>query len=443
MAKGLKHIAAQDLVEFLSDERLRKLRTVADQGLLLHESLDDFELPEGYTKDEVWLILTAIRKQAAIFLPDDPFRDADFWFVTTSALSFDSKMLELRCATHFPLDLSLQTLQGSPYITRFLEQTLARGLEADRISVTEERIHEIFIGAPLENDIDRVISNYFVLSNEAEHLAEREITHGLIETLYYQLIEGVDANQLPRRGEVCKLDERLLPPSSKDCLDAICQRASDDFGDESRFGPVLRIINVSWFFWNFDVFACLNTLVGILLRNIMAIKWGFPVLSWLPVGYYPFGHLDTPRMEAVFNNWSKDYGFGFDFTSYFAVNVQLYLEELDRLELAIGELERLNQRIDEILSSDINNRKKAILASLVREPDALLRIAPHQRMFRVAYATARADFLELERDGYLVREQEGKAFVFRACDDLRERIVRLGEAALSLQASENTSNEMS
>lgn len=441
MARKINHISAEDLLQLLCDDRLRKLRTVADQGFLLHESLDDYELPEGYTKDEVWMILTAIRKQAAIFLPDDPFRSADFWFVTTSALSFDSKMLELRCATHFPLDLSLQTLQGSPYITRFLEQTLARGLEADRIAVSEERIHEIFVGAPLENDIDRVISNYFVLSNMAEHLAEREITHGLIETLYYQLIEGVDASHLPCRGEVCKLDERLLPPSAKDCMDAICERASDDFGDESRFGPVLRIINVSWFFWNFDVFPSLNTLVGILLRNIMAIKWGFPVLSWLPVGYYPFGKLNTPQMEAVFNNWSRDYGFGFDFTSYFAVNVQLYLEELDRLELAIGELEQLNHRIDELLSSDINHRQKSILASLVREPDAFLRIAPHQRMFRVAYATARSDFLELEQAGFLVREQEGKAFVFRACDDLRERIVRLGEAALSLQASQDASNE--
>ena len=262
----------------------------------------------------------------------------------------------------------------------------------------------------------------------------------MIETLYYQLIEGVDSARLPRRGEVCKLDERLLPPSSKHCMDAICMRASDDFGDESRFGPVLRIINVSWFFWNFDVFPCLNTLVCILLRNIMAIKWGFPVLSWLPVGYYPFGQLNTPQMEAVFNNWSVDYGFGFDFTSYFAVNVQLYLEELDRLELAIGELERLNSRIDEILSADINHRQKSILASLIREPDALLRIAPHQRMFRVAYATARADFLELEQQGYLVREQEGKAFVFRACDDLRDRIVRLGEAALSLHTKDDTAS---
>lgn len=59
-----------------------------------------------------------------------------------------------------------------------------------------------------------------------------------------------------------------------------------------------------------------------------------------------------------------------------------------------------------------------------------MRIAPHQRAFRIAYGTARADFLSLEREGYLVREQEGRAFVFRAHPDLQEKIVQLGAAAV-------------
>lgn len=420
----------EDIVKLMSDDCFYQLRTAVDRGLLLFEDLDRYELPKGYTKEEIWLILTAIRKQVAISVPDDPYRTADCWFITTSAMAFDSKMLEMRCMVGFPLDEALASLKGSPFVTRFIERTLARVLEAEGACVDDERIHELFCGGPVQNDIDRVISNYFEVSSDADALAQREITHGLVETLYYRLIEGVNLDNIPRRDEVCPLDPRITPPTSDAAIDAVCRRSRLGEDDEFRFGPVLRIINVSWFFWNFDVFPCLNSLVGVLLRNVMAIKWGYPVLSWLPVGYYPFGELNTPQMKAVFDTWSRDSGFGFDFTSYFSLYVKLYLEELERLAASVEQLQKLNDLIGRTFGADLNDRQKSILSALCREPDALLRIGPHQRTFRVAYATARNDFMELERKGYLVRGRQGRAFVFQACPELRDKIVNLGEAAL-------------
>ena len=61
--------AKEDVLALMDDERLRRLRSAADVGLLLYEDLDDYELPEGYDKDSVWKLLSAIRKQAAVFLP--------------------------------------------------------------------------------------------------------------------------------------------------------------------------------------------------------------------------------------------------------------------------------------------------------------------------------------------------------------------------------------
>ena len=191
--------ATKDIVELMSDPCFYRLRTVVDRGLLLFEDLDGYELPEGYTKEEIWLILTAIRKQAAIFVPDDPYRSADCWFVTTSVLSFDSKMLEMQCMAGFPLDEALASLKGSPFVTRFIERTLARALETEGICVPDERIHEIFLGSPACNDIERVVGNYFEVSSDADSLARYEVSHGLIETLYYRLTEGVDADAIPRR----------------------------------------------------------------------------------------------------------------------------------------------------------------------------------------------------------------------------------------------------
>ena len=125
---------------------------------------------------------------------------------------------------------------------------------------------------------------------------------------------------------------------------------------EMRFGPIQRIISITWYFWNFDIFPCLNSLVGVLLRNVIAIKWGYPVLSWVPVGYYPFGDLNTPLMESVFKSWSVDYGFGFDFTSYFIMYTRFYLKEVDRLEKTLYQLKNLNDRIGAMFDFPMNDR---------------------------------------------------------------------------------------
>ena len=426
---------AEDTVEFMSHPCFRQLRSAADVRILLFEDLDDFDLPEGYTKEEIWRILTAIRKQAAVMIPEDPERTADMWMVTTSALSFDAEMMEVRAKGDSSIGRGLREVQGSPFATRFLEETLFAGLAAEDIAVDPARIHELYSGEAPATPLDRLVTNYFGLSSRCDALAHREVTHGLIETLYYDLIEGVDLAALPERHPV-PLDPRLPPPESQVLMDLVCARVREG-GDDVRFGPVLRLVNIMWFFRFFNVVPHLNVLVGLLLRNIIAIKWGLPVLAWLPDGSDPAEGedvVDAARQRAVFEHWSQDFGFGFDFTPYFELNVKRYLHQLERLAGALVYLERLNSQVERLFAPDINHRQKSILSSLIREPEAVLRIAPHQRGFRIAYGTARADFLSLERQGYLVREQEGRAFVFRAHPNLRERIDQLG-AELSAEAS--------
>ena len=362
-----RRLEVDDLVAFMSLPIFYELRTAVDVGILLFDDLDRFKLPEGYSKEDIWRILIAIRKQAAVFIPEDPEREADMWMVTTSSLSFNSEMLEVRTKAESSLERSLRDMQGSPFVTRFIERTLACGLAEEGIAADEERIHELFAGAAPQTSVDQLVANYFRLSNRCDSYARREVTHGLIEGLYYELIEGVDVEELPERA-LAPLDPRLPPPESQVLMDLVCQRARE-VGDDMRFGPVLRIINISWFFRYFNVLPRLNVLVGLLLRNILALKWGFPVLSWLPEGFDPTlgdAPVDAARYEAVFEHWSTDYGFGFDFTPYFELNLCLYLRELERLAASITYLEQLNEQIERIFESHINPRQKSILAALCR-----------------------------------------------------------------------------
>lgn len=440
---AMARCSVDDMLDFLTDEHMHNFRAAADKKFILYEDLHEDNIPEGWTKEETWRLLTAIRKQAAVPLPGFYIKKADCWFVATAVLSLDAKALEVRCQRGSILDKTIVSLQGSTYLTRNIESTLARAFESEGVYVSAKRLHALFMEeAEPVSDIDKVAANFFRVSHDVESFAKREITPGLLETMYYELVEGVNVDRIPARVNAPRLDEELTPDNSWECMKYLCECAQSTDQGETRFGPILRLINVSWFFWNFDIFPKLNSLVGVLLRNLMAIKWGYPVLSWLPVGYYPFGNMNTPLMKSIFDNWSTDYGFGYDFTAYFTMYAKLYLLEVERLAEAVDYLQELNDLMEGAFDFPMNNRQKSILSSACRAPDSGMRIGPHQRTFRVAYATARADFLELERRGCLVRKQVGKAFVFEASDGLRAKIDSLGDELLAPKELEVSADEV-
>ena len=220
-------------------------------------------------------------------------------------------------------------------------------------------------------------------------------------------------------------------------MDLVCQRACAA-GDDMRFGPVLRLLNISWFFRYFNVLPRLNVLVGLLFAEYSGVEVGFSRSQLDTGGFDPTlaeAPVDAARYEAVFESWSTDYGFRLRLHAYFELNVRLYLREAGGLAASITYLEQLNEQIEAY--SRVPHQRAAEIHSrgVVPQPGALLRIAPHQRSFRIAYGTARR-FSGGEREGYLVREQEGRAFAFRAHPDLQEKIVQLGAAVVgSAEAS--------
>lgn len=176
--KATKRLSVDELVAFMSLPIFYELRTAVDVGILLFDDLDEYDLPEGYSKEDIWRILLAVRKQAAVFVPEDPERTADMWMVTTSSLSFNTEMLEVRSKEDSSLARSLRDMQGSPFVTRFIERTLMRGLADEGIAVDEERVHELFAGAPPLTSLDQLVANYFRLSSDCDSLARRAVTHG-------------------------------------------------------------------------------------------------------------------------------------------------------------------------------------------------------------------------------------------------------------------------
>ena len=110
--------------------------------------------------------------------------------------------------------------------------------------------------------------------------------------------------------------------------------------------------------------------------------------------------------------------------TYFVLNqlgvIEQALEQFDRyLRRQLSDTRRLERQL---WDSDLNNRQIALLRRAQRHASEPITIDSHRREHRIAYATARGDLLALEERGLLAKRRSGKKFVFRAADDLEERL---------------------
>ena len=118
-----------------------------------------------------------------------------------------------------------------------------------------------------------------------------------------------------------------------------------------------------------------------------------------------------------------------DSTLLGAAAQRLLVAALDKLHGHIREIQETDTRYSELLRGQpsINHRQRGILAESMSVPDSRFRIRPHQTLHDISYPTARSDFLALEEMGYMEREQEGLAFVFRPAADLPQQLARLSK----------------
>lgn len=422
----------EEVFAFLQDERFKKLRLLADTSILLRSDLENFEMPDGCSRDDVWTALQIMRRQTASVIDDVPYGKVgvECWYSMNTAMSRIATELDLRVRADYPLDRGLKTFGKSPFIAKNLVKNLQYAFAAEGLTVSERRIQEIWDGASFSDDdvFARIIANYFEIKEEEEILARREITPGFIELLHYRLVDGIDPDKLPKRTSEAPAVQRGIPKKPDYCLEAVCKMA-----DRAKARPfqsmLMRMVYINWVFFDFEVFPHLSALVGALLRDMIAIKWDAPVVKWVPLRYPP---TTDARVEEVHNTCWVDTGMGLDFTNIFLVYLEAYHAEIDVLEARVRQLEKLDELIENTFSFPMNKRQVFIMSTICKDPYARMRIEPHRKLHGVAYSTARKDFFDLEKAGYLVCEQEDKAFVFIANPELRDRIVSLNEKAIEL-----------
>ena len=425
----------EKILSLLDDEDFVALRRRADRDVLLWGDMSGLKMPAGLDAEEAWRVLTSIRKQTAFTLPWRSYLDIGYsteaWYTVTRSMARLINQFEARCRRGSELDRTIEAFSESNQLMSQWEMELASAFAWSGVVVEPERIHAVFTGSvTATGGVDRIIRNVHDILLSIDRFTTRRISPGLIEDLHYHVVAGaedVSEGERKRLYDVIPTSEYHDPDT---CVQMICTIASDEY-DALLLHPILKLFSVGWFFADFSPVPSWNSLVDVVLRHILLVRWGYPVLRWVPL-YPESGDPDYGRIplgktfEEVMESTKIDCGYGLDTTAIFHLRLEAMLSKLDELEALAGGLLDVEGRCEKLFRNDpeINYRQRIILVNALQSPLADQRIEPHRKRFRIVYATARADFLDLVDRGYLVKDVSGRAFVFHAHPDLEKLIAQ-------------------
>ena len=116
-------------------------------------------------------------------------------------------------------------------------------------------------------------------------------------------------------------------------------------------------------------------------------------------------------------------------TTYFLLHqLETIRRALDALQAFLARRKREQQGLERLLrpgsklGSTLNHRQRALLAHALRHEEDAYTIRGHQKLHDVAYQTARTDLLALAEMGLLEQAKQGKAMVYSAPPNLKQRL---------------------
>lgn len=400
----------------MTDERFVELRRRFDRELVLWPDLKDLALPEGYTREQVWDLLVAVRRQTAIELPWGSFvekeRPGRAWFTNTRALSEALSSIEARTSDASALGGAVIARRGCDVLGVWLRDDVDAALEMDGLAHPD----------PLDARPSALLANFYRLMGEADAYAARPLTPRALEDLYRRLTRDAVTLQPGQPAPAVRIDGRSRYVDAEYTLRTVCEIA-EGAGEGSRLSPTLRVIYISWLMSGVRPLPAWNCLVDVLVRHICLRRLGFQALAIVPLSRL---QLDwTSGRETHCRGFAEFMGdvehYRNDYTSFFLLMLELLKGGVDRLETTVDQLERREAELDSRLQDDhLNHRQRSIILNAANDPTAPQRIERHRQRYRVAYATARKDFLDLVAAGYLRQKTEGRAFVFYAGERLRD-----------------------
>lgn len=395
---------------------------------------DEFKhqpMPEGVTVGDAWRFLKFIRSFSRAFTPVMDTCGHTFTYVLTEEIQRCLHIIDQQAGGPVTgAGIGVSSEARSRYLVSSLMEEAIASSRIEGASTTRRVAKEMLRTGRAPRDLgEQMIINNFRAVSMLRDLRDEEITPELIVQIQAVLTERTlnrseDVGQLRSGDDIFVQDElgRVLhvPPSASEIpseLARLCRFANEDSATFQH--PVLRAIVLHFWLAYIHPFADGNGRTARALFYLFMLKKGYWLFEFLSISRAILGR--RGQYDHAYLYAEND---GCDMT-YF---VNFHLHAIEKALQDLWTYLDRKMKEDHVIArkvrhdASLNYRQRALLGRAVEDADAVFTIESHRASHNVAYATARADLLDLAEKGYVVREKHGRAFVFVAADGLRERL---------------------
>lgn len=441
MKPPLKPASMQDLLRQYSSNLPKILGMSAGptfRGKYLHwDKLRHYEPPDDLNYEEWWLGIKLARTSLAREIPLKDARGKPFSYVICDNIlemlhHIDSKA---KGSIELPEEVTNKETRDR-YIVKSLIEEAITSSQLEGASTTRQVASDMLRSGRHARDKSEqmILNNYKAIKHIRELKTEKltpEIVLKLHKLLTVDTLDDPSAAgrlQQPHEKRVHVADNatqktlhspppaELLPAR----LDEMCAFANASTDGEKFIHPVIRAISLHFWLAYDHPFLDGN---GRTARSLF--YW-----SMLSQEYWLFEYVSISKiLKEAPSKYGKSYLYtetdDNDLTYFIVYQLEVILRAIESMEEylkhKVKEINEVQNRIK--ASSKFNHRQLALLNHAIRHPGAEYTIRSHQESHNVAYATARSDLQELEKNELLIMHTLGKKKqVFRVPEDLNDRL---------------------
>lgn len=426
-------IGGDRAVSLLLDDAVAPILRKANKDYLYWDKVKYLELPEGLTHEEFWLALKVSRRLSGHFAPFGDQSASPFRYTLTEELQ--------RCLMVIDQQAGGSIISGTPIIpdharkryviSNLMEEAIASSQLEGAATTRTEAKDMLRSGRAPVTTAERMIANNYQAIATIKDMQDEPLSAKRLLELQAILTEGTCADaadsgrfRTDADNIVVGADEHgqplYVPPPARTIsgeLERLCEFANADGGEFVH--PVIKAAMLHFWLAYVHPFCDGNG------RTARAVFYWY----MLRRGYWLFEYVSISR---VIYRRRAQYEKAFLYSEIDDRDLTYFLTfHLHAIEAALEELTRYLRRESEEdatlrsrLARDrtLNHRQSAVLNRALADPSTQFTIESHKTSHGVAYATARADLLDLHKRGYLDSAREGHAFIFRPSALLRDKL---------------------
>ena len=451
MKSPLTSPRTEEIIERLTHAHLREAvlhaRDPLVQGRYLHwDDVRHRKPPEGMSEQTWWLAIKLARQGQLKALPLLDKYDRPICFATPEPVLQALGRLDgvdTRDGTYATRSFS-RVAGDLQLITSLMDESISssqlEGASTTR-TVAEAMLRE---GRDPFDPGERMIFNNYRAMQWARSMKDQPLTPEAVLELHRVVSERTlddpaDAGRLRLRDDIRVRDNRdgaVLhePPLAKSLperLERLCAFANAGISQALWMPPILRSILLHFMIGYDHPFVDGNGRTARALFYWSMLRHGYGLVEYISI-------------SRMIKRAPAQYARAFQLTetdendaTYFLLHqlevieraVEFLSENLARKQSEHKDTERM-MRGARLLHRQLNPRQIALITHALKHPSFDYDIDEFKRTHNISYATARSDLLGLAELGLLEQTKRGRAFVFIAPDDLRQRI----ESAHTLRA---------